>query len=233
MPKLIACDFHGVFSKHNEKAVQYYCNMVFQLFGLSCRIDLATIVRNYGIGFKDIFKIVFPEGSPELFVEMEKCIFEHQVQSFETVVRQFIRPQAHARFTIEMLRNYGHRCIVVSNTPQYIITKFTDAVDLTDCFDEIVGVDRISQDQGLAKLPSLKAQVIDLCRRKWKSDQIVMIGDAASDIEAGRLVGAKTYLYATPTHDEVCDCSLKWENIIQQTSPDYVIRDLRYLIQEI
>lgn len=232
MRKMFAFDFHGVLSRNNEKAVQYYINYALEFFDIAARIDLATIILHYGVSFQQYFRMVYPGAEKQLYDELTGFIFERQVLSFDTV-RVHILPQCFARFTLEMLRSYGHDLIVISNTPQNVISDFTDAVGLTDCFNEIVGVHENGGISCANNLSNYKARVLMDFAKAGGYEQIIMIGDAKSDILAGKMANAKTYLFCSPLYNEICNMNAKWESIISQTNPDYVIKDLRSLIREI
>lgn len=228
--QLYAFDFHGVLSEGNEKAVQYYVNLAFSTFGIKAMVEISTIIMNYGISFNEIFKMAYPRGDQELFQKMTEFVYQKQKQSFKPVI-DAIRPQKFAKVTLEILNELDCDCVVVSNTPQKVIKKFTDAVKLTKHFKHIVGVDQglgvcSKTHLSLAKAAALR-RLLECC----KYERVVMIGDAPNDIFAGKAVGAETFLFRSPSHDKICDTSLKWKRIISQCSPDHVVDDLRNIIK--
>lgn len=218
---LFVWDFHGTLERDNVKAVQQLVNRVLISFGIKRRINLQKTVELYGLSWVDYFRYMYPEGNLKKWQAMKNKAEYLQVKN--KVVEKYIRPARHAALVLSKIKKAGHRNIILSNTSPKFIRRFVRLVGLTLYFDAYIGLDlhhiaRAGKDISWVKFEALLKYI-----NKNKFDKIVKIGDRESDIKAGKLIGAKTYYLKNKFN----------KNIKLSIKPDYIIKDLREVLQEL
>jgi len=214
-------DFHGVLERDNVHAVVEYCNLVLEKFGVTERITLEQAVAWSGQSWYDYFKNIYPKGNDELWKSMVRSVMQHQDGNVD-IIRKHIKPREHSSHVLDSVNKGGHHNIVLSNTNPNFIRTFTDMINLTPFFVDIIGVDNHLESRKKEPSHIRKGQVLAEYLKKTPYEKIIMIGDQESDVLAGKLNGAITYRFIDPL--------LAGHGV---TEADHVIHDLRDVLREL
>ncbi|WP_428770223.1 HAD-IA family hydrolase [Treponema sp. HNW] len=94
---------------------------------------------------------------------------------------------------LEKLREKGVFCAVVSNKPLSVTREILKHFSIDCFFDAVVGPEQLSR---IKPAPEGLALAIDLIEKKRNAaivpEKVLMVGDSATDIQAGRALGAHT-----------------------------------------
>ena len=182
-------------------------------------IELEEVRRLFGISVLDYLKHFFPELSEKEILALRKKIRTKQNREH---IKKYIKAAPYAHDVLSKIKKTDHRNIVVSTSSKPHIRRFLRVVDLEKYFDRIFGIDRHSFD-GEFDIASEKAKAIESYAKKCRitKKDIVVIGDRPGDVNAGILLGAKTYQYINPDYPDI------------KTDADFKISDLREVLREI
>ncbi|MDD5145772.1 MAG: HAD hydrolase-like protein [Candidatus Pacebacteria bacterium] len=223
---LFAWDFHGTLEKGNERAVQELCNLVLKDFGINRELSLKEVLDWYGLSWFDYFKNAFLAGSPELWQNMVNKVFSYQKTGWE-LIKKYISAQDFAEDVLKKIKERGHQNIILTNSKQDHAEKFIETLGFAKYFDKIAGVDGyLNAHKNLSteeKKQNAKADALKEFLLGSNFTKIIMIGDNESDIRAGKMVGAKTYLFAAPGKNKKTEA----------TGADHIIFDLREVLKEL
>ncbi len=217
--KLFAWDFHGTLEQGTEVGFTEILRKIARKINYKTRISLSAVRKHYGISILDYLRQFFPTLSNRDIYELREYIRDIQNRKH---IEQYIKPAPYAHEVLAKIKDSGHKNIVVSTSSQPHILRFLEVVGLTGYFDEIFGIDRHVL-EGKFDIAKEKSRAISSFARKHKieSKNTVVIGDREGDIEAGILLGAKTYQYITPDLPHVA------------TNADFKIYDLRDILREL
>jgi phosphoglycolate phosphatase-like HAD superfamily hydrolase len=218
---LFVWDFHGTLEKGNVRAVQELLNRVLPLFGLNSHLSLTRSSELYGLSWIDYCQAICPEGNQAIWQKMKEKLLE--MQEKEHIVEKYISPMDHADEVLRTIKQKGHDNLILSNSSPRAIKYFVKLVKLNNYIDEYIALDshdapRQQLDIGQGKTKSLKRYLKDKSFNK-----IVKIGDRASDIEAGRAIGAITYFFRNEFN----------KNHELAIKADHEIHDLREILREV
>ena len=225
---LFVWDFHGVLEKDNEKAVQELCNFVLKKYGINREMTLEETLDWYGLSWFDYFKLLIPDGDPELWQSMVKRTLSLQQIGWD-IVKKHIKPQDYSEEVLKIIKDKGHHSIVLSNSRPAHAKRFANVVGLTDYLNEIIGADsddnsRIHNNPNINKeIHDIKTEILNNFLKNKNYKKVVAIGDKESDIRAGKNCGAVTYLFF---NSEV-------KKNAHNTKADYTISDLREVLKEL
>jgi len=217
--KLFAWDFHGTLEQGTEVGFTELLKELAKSIKYDAKIELEEVRKLYGSSILDYLKHFFPEYKNE-----EIIILRNKIRSLQSEkhLKDFIKPALYAHEVLSKIQDEGHKNIIVSTSSQKHIKRFLGVIKVTKYLDAIFGIDRHSLDSKF-DIAKEKSKVIRSFAQSHKIDpsRIIVIGDRAGDIDAGILIGAKTYQYIQP----------HFENV--KTKADFKIRDLREILKEI
>lgn len=214
---LFVWDFHGVLEKDNEYAVQYICRQVLKEFGYPRGVSLKVVRELYGKKWIEYFSFLSGEKDMKKLPPM----VDRAREVSRMIVHRFLKPMDHAAQVLARIKKAGHDNFVVSNSRQDRIEDFLEIVRLRKYIDKVVGVDGHSN--FLFNTTEEKAETIKSLSKGKGYARKVIIGDIPGDIEAGKLVRARTYYFVNRFNSAGAKSS----------GADRVIRDLREVLKEL
>lgn len=219
MQKLFAWDFHGTLETGTEVGFAEILRKLARENNYKTTIKLEEVRKLFGISILDYLRHFFPKLTHDKLYEYRNQIRDRQNRKH---IEKYVKPAPYAHEVLKKIKAAGHKNIVVSTSSQPHIVRFLEIVDLTKYFDGVFGTDRHALDKDF-DIVAEKAKVIKSFAKKHKipAKDIVVIGDREGEIEAGILLGAKTYQYIQPEIRHV------------KTRADYKIYDLREILREI
>lgn len=217
--KLFAWDFHGTLEQGTEVGFAEILKRLAVEIKYETKIELEEVRRMFGASVLDYLKHFFPTLSNNEILELKDKVRRVQNRKY---IEKYIRSAPYAHDVLGKIKAAGHKSIIVSTSSQQHIMKFLKVVSVESYFDKVYGIDRHSLEVKF-DIASEKAKAISVFASKNKIDakNIVVIGDRSGDIDAGLLIGAKTYQYVNPDFPRVV------------TSAKYKISDLRKILKEI
>lgn len=217
--KLFAWDFHGVLERGTEVGFASILKELANEYEIDKKITLEEVRKKYGVSVKEYLKHFFPEASGALIDEMRAYIATVQNQEH---IASFVTAAPNAKEVLNKIRKAGHKNIVITNSAPRHIKVWIKTVGLLDLFDRVYALDK--HYKGLDTKPHLaKARAIKefAKREKINRENIVVIGDRSTDVEAGLLAGGKVYQFARKGFP------------IDKTGAHYKVYDLRDVLREI
>ncbi|HSX31097.1 MAG TPA: HAD hydrolase-like protein [Candidatus Saccharimonadales bacterium] len=215
--KLFVWDLHGTLEQGNEDAVIELSNMALAELGYKERF-LPQDSRNlYGLKWFEYFEHLLPNEPPSQHLELQATSFALSDANPQLIAR-YMRPAAHAHTVLQDLANSPHQQILISNTIHTAVPLFLKALAMEQFF-------------GSGHAFSVNAHAREALRTKEDAlteflngktfDQLVVIGDSATDLRLATARGATAYLYAHPGYEFRAD------------GGDHRIHDLRRVLQEV
>ena len=222
MKNLFVWDFHGTLETGNVYAVQELVNLILKDFKTNKKIGIKEVRDWYGLNWFDYFKLAVPEGNEKLWQDMVNKVLSLQQRGWN-IIKTYIKLRESAEEVLKTIKKEGHQNILLSNTSPQHIKKFTDLLNITKYFTDIIGVDtrRVSRINKEIHDNKIKALADFLKKRGY--NKVVVIGDRESDIKAGRNCGATTYLFIDPAFNKNA----------KNTEADYIISDLKEILKQI
>jgi len=218
--KLFVWDFHGTLEKGNVKALYIIINRIADENKLDRRITFEETIQLYGLSWVDYFQYLKPGVSIEECEAMKQRAFA--IQEEEHIVEHYIKPMDYAQDVLAQIAHAGHRNIIMSNSRKDQIQWFVQLVGLKEHITEYIGLDSHSEPREHTEIKKLKAEALQQYVSSGAYDRIIKIGDRQSDIEAGAVVGATTYLYRNEFNI----------NEKMTVRADYEITNLRKVLRE-
>ena len=217
--KLFAWDFHGTLEQGTEVGFAEILRKLARENNYKTTVRLTEVRKLFGISILDYLRHFFPKLSDKEIYELRTQIKDNQNRKH---IERYVKPAPYAHEVLRKIKADGHKSIVVSTSSRPHIIRFLEIVDLTEYFDGIFGTDRHALDKEF-DIVKEKAKVIKSFAKKHKipSKNTVVIGDREGEIDAGILLGAKTYQYIQPEIPHVA------------TRADFKIYDLREVLREI
>ena len=217
--KLFAWDFHGTLEQGTEVGFTEILRKMARKINYKRRISLSEVRKHYGISVLDYLRKFFPKLSNEEIYKLREYVRDIQNRKH---IEKYIKPAPYAHEVLAKIKAAGHKNIVVSTSSQSHILRFLEVVGVARYFDEILGIDRHALEREF-DIASEKARAIGRFARKFKiaTKSIVVIGDREGDIDAGIIIGAKTYQYIAADLPHVA------------TGADFKIYDLREILREL
>jgi len=214
--KLFVWDFHGVLEKGNEKAAVLVSNLVLEQFGYRQRFSEADGDRLYGAKWYQYFEDLLPGEDHERHMQLQEACFDYD-RLHPEIVEGVISRNDHALEVVDAIAR-RHTQVVISNTKPEAILRFVRAVALEQYFtpDNTVAVDLHRRDAERTKKDILARYL-----REHAYEQIVIIGDSASDMALVDVAGGVRYLYAHSGR------------AFRLAEADFRIRDLRDVLKSL
>ncbi|QQG42934.1 MAG: HAD family hydrolase [Candidatus Giovannonibacteria bacterium] len=214
---LFIWDFHGVLEKDNEYAVQRICRQVVKEFGFNTKVYLEDVRRWYGLKWIEYFFNLTEEQDRRKLRKMVKRAREVS----QKIVHKYLKPMNHADYVLSQIKKSGGVNVIVSNARQDRIEDFVKIVGLQKYLYKVIGIDGHTRFK--FSTPMEKANAISRLSAGKNYARKIIIGDSESDILAGKMVGAKTYLFVKKMNSKK----------VSDIKADKTIDDLRKILPEI
>lgn len=223
MKKLFVWDFHGTLETGNVYAVKALINLVLKDFKINKKISIKEVREWYGLSWFDYFKLINPKSNDELWQDMVNRVLSLQEQGWN-IIKTHIKPRKNSKEVLKKIKKEKHQSIILSNTAPQDIRKFTNLLNITKYFTDIIGIKgRYTSEasQGVQRNKT-KALISFLEKKEYK--KVIVIGDRESDIKTGISCGATTYLFLDPTYNK---------NNAKNTKAEHIISDLKEVLREL
>ena len=217
--KLFAWDFHGTLEQGTEVGFAEILRKLARENNYKTTIKLTEVRKLFGISILDYLRHFFPKLSHDELYEYRTQIRDRQNRKH---IEKYIKPAPFAHDVLENIKAVGHKNIVVSTSSRPHIIRFLEVIDVLKYFDGIFGTDRHALDKHF-DIVKEKSRVIRNFAKKHRipAKNIIVIGDRGGEIDAGILLGAKTYQYIQPEITHIV------------TRAQFKIYDLREVLREI
>ncbi|MBI2598771.1 HAD hydrolase-like protein [Candidatus Curtissbacteria bacterium] len=213
--KLFSWDFHGTLEQGTEVGFAEILKQLAREFEVEREIDLTEVRQLFGTSMQNYLKHFFPEVNKSTHTKMLGRVPNIQTKDQITA---YLSPAPYAIEVLEKIKGTGHTNIIVSNSSPKHIGKFIEIIEIGHLIDKIFAIDRhfskVTIDPILAKAQAIRKYAADN-----GFDQVIVIGDRKTDIDAGRMVGAITVQY------------IKRDFPIDLTDADYKIKNLREVLR--
>jgi pyrophosphatase PpaX len=131
--------------------------------------------------------------------------------------RKTIMPKTGAREVIRNLIKQGYKVILVTNTSNSVIKAAKKKIPELKLFDLI-----LTRDEFKIMKPNATGFLSAMKTLGLKADEVITIGDQASDIQAGKRAGIKTIAIYHKSMEFL-------KNHLVEENPDFIITDIRQL----
>ena len=138
MKNLFVWDFHGTLETGNVYAVQELVNLILKDFKINKEIGIKEVRDWYGLSWFDYFKLAVPEGNDKLWQDMVNKVLSLQQRGWN-IIKTHIKLRESAEEVLKTIEKEGHQSILLSNTSPQHIKNFTDLLNITKYFTDIVG----------------------------------------------------------------------------------------------
>ena len=182
----------------------------FSLTALEFLTTLETKPNNFGL-----FKLAFNIGKQMGMSNLQAIKFVITTGIMYTKSRKTIVPTKGVREVLQHLLNQGYKVILVTNTSWSVINKAKEKIPELENFDLILTRDDVEK---IKPEPAGFFKAIDMLN--LEAEEVITVGDQASDIIAGKRAGMKTIAIFEDTM-ELAKPHLKAQN------PDFLIRDIK------
>ncbi len=213
--KLFSWDFHGTLEEGTEVGFTEILRQLAKEFNIEREIELAEVRQLFGTGMQNYLKHFFPGVNKSTHTKMLGRIPDIQTKDQITA---YLRPAPHAIEVLGKIKSAGHTNIIVSNSSPKHIGKFIEIIEIGHLIDKVFAIDRhfakVVIDPVLAK-----AQTIRKYTEDNEFDEVIVIGDRKTDVDAGRAVGAVTMQY------------IRKEFPTDKTDADFRIKSLREVLK--
>ena len=207
MVECITCDVDGViFCGSNEAFVKTFLS-VFKEFNLN--VDEGRIRSLFGKGYRVILKEIFGYENPEAIKLFRKKLFSDEFCRDITPVPGLVN-------ALETLKSMNVKlCVATGNDRKFLKYMFR-RFHIPNVFDVIVTVDMVKKGKPHTDMLNLISSELNI-----KPDRIMYVGDSPIDVEMGKRFGCLTVVVLTGVLDL---------NAAKKLEPDYIIKDLTYIV---
>lgn len=214
--KLFVWDFHGVLEKDNDLAVLDISNQVLEQAGYVERFSKEDNRQFYGLKWFQYFERLLPDLTNEQHLVLQAACFKFAEKNLH-ILAKHIKPSDHSLAVLKAINDVGHDQIILSNTRPHDLLWFVDTVGIANYFpkEKVIGVNA-HQKYGVKK------DALEHYLEGKQFGKIIIIGDSEDDMKLQEAAGGTTYYYNHP--------HVKPLNTIEA---DYVIKDLREILQEL
>ncbi len=201
MRRLFIFDLHNTLVKDNDLTVTEAINSVLAERKKNTRVDV-EYVRNYQARlrpFSQYFRDMLPSATQQ---EVEEMTLATKEKCERFLIRKHVKKMDHADKVLQEIKSRGDEVLVLSFSTAASIDIYLRIAGLEELIDRRLGIETrqevlSDEDPGRVKAGLLEEH---LGAEKSKYDSMFMIGDSASDMKAGRAVGA-TNIYFTKTKE--------------------------------
>ncbi len=192
--KLFVWDLHGTLEQGNELAVIALSNQVLDSHGYAERFTPAHVDELYGKKWYEYFEYLLPHGTHEDHLALQAACFTLSDNS-EQLIASYMKPSNGSRAALAAIAKDHHQ-ILISNTLPSSLDVFLPALKLEPYFVKNISAFAVNGHKKSAENSKVAALENYLADKHY--DQIIVIGDAGSDIELAEAFNATSYLYAHP-----------------------------------
>jgi phosphoglycolate phosphatase-like HAD superfamily hydrolase len=215
--KLYVWDLHGVLEVGNDRAAVDVSNTVLARFGYTERFTYEDGVRLYGRPWYEYFEFLLPHLAYEQHIDLQEASFKLSEACPQFQYRK-MRPTPHIEMVLETIGK-RHQQIVISNTKPASLRMYLNLLKIERFFPDGRA---IAVDLHLRSAKTSKRDVLEkYLATQVAFEEIIIIGDSASDMQLAEVAGGVTYLFAHPGF-EFRDCE-----------SDFRIRDLRCVLERV
>lgn len=209
--KLFVWDFHGTLEKGNEYAVLETSNIILQEHGYKEKFSQSQCQELYGKKWHEYFKYLLPNELHTKHLQLQEDCFSFSIAHPE-IIAKYIELADHALEVLEIIKG-KHDQILISNTKPASLKVFMESVGISHIFPKGKSFATDAHAKNKTKYNVLSKYLL-----KHNFEEIITIGDSPGDVDLGKMVGAKTFLY-THLGQEFKNCE-----------PDFRINDLREVL---
>ena len=206
--KLFVWDFHGTLEQDNEFAVKEICEAI-----TGKKISVKKVRELYGKAWGEYFKEMDPT--------MDEARLHECVEETRKIGRQYYKKHTRAAdnaiSVLSEVKKRGDVNVVLSNTRHDIIPQFLNQVKIAHLVDKTIGIPERREVMG-HDTAAYKAEQISMLAKENDYDKIIVVGDAETDIAAGKRNNAVTFMID------------RWDRH-PNTMADYRIKDLREVLE--
>ncbi|NHJ48373.1 MAG: HAD-IA family hydrolase [Asgard group archaeon] len=224
--KAVIFDFDGVLSSYYVRIAGPIINSAkrFKPDITEKQIEESTLFifskmnqSNSKLNKTDILKTAFKMGKQMGLSNFQtlKYLFVSFISYFK--FRKTIVPITGAREVIRKLIDQGYKVILVTNTSNGVIKAAKKKIPELELFDLI-----LTRDEFKLMKPNATGFLSAMKTLGLKADEVITIGDQASDILAGKRAGIKTIAINQRS------MSFVKSHLVEQ-NPDFIINDIRQL----
>lgn len=215
--KLFVWDLHGTLEQGNEDAVIELSNMALEKLGYKQRF-LAEDSRNlYGLKWYEYFEKLLPDESHEKHMELQQFSFQLSDNNAELIARH-MRPTTYAHDVLQAIADSPHSQILISNTIPSTIPLFVKALAMEHYFSD---ANAFAVNAHAKEAMKSKEDALGVYMDGRLFEDIIVIGDSATDLHLAEHAKARAYLYAHPGY------------AFRAKGGDYRINDLREVLVHI
>jgi HAD superfamily hydrolase (TIGR01549 family) len=131
--------------------------------------------------------------------------------------RKRIMPKIGVREVLRKIITQGYKVVLVTNTSTSVIKAAKKKIPELDSFDLILTRDDVKDIK-----PNATAFFVAMRTLGLKANEVISIGDQASDIIAGKRAGIRTIGIYHPSLDFL-------KSHLAEQNPDFIIKDIRQL----
>lgn len=215
--KLFVWDLHGVLEQGNDRAVIDISNEVLSTFGYEQRFGYEDGRMLYGHKWYEYFAFLLPDEPHDRHLELQDACFILSEERPDLQYR-WMTPTPHVTAVLDAVAA-RHQQVVISNTRPGTLDMFLKLLELTDYFTpgRAFAVDQHVRDVKTTKKDVLATYL----GGRPAFEEIVIIGDSASDMRLAEVAGGTTYLFAHPGF------------AFRNCTADFRIRDLRIVLDRL
>lgn len=217
--KIFAWDFHGTLEQGVEVGFWHILKKLAREWRIKENFELMEVRRLYGTSIADYLRHFFPRCSDEIIKQMMARLVELQDEGH---LNTYVKAEPGAIEVLVKIKKAGHKNIVVSNSRPGHIVPLIEIVGLKDLIDKVYAIDRhftTKMIDPVAEKTKILKKIAE--KNRLKNGGLIVIGDRASDINAGLAAGALTYQF------------LRRSFPIDKTQAHYKIYDLAEILREI
>lgn len=217
--KIFAWDFHGTLEQGVEVGFWHILKKLAKAKKIQGDFKLVEVRRLYGTSVGAYLKHFFPQADDN---EIKNLMSEVAAIQSQDHLKKYVTAAPGAIDVLTKIKKAGHKNIVHSNShPEHII-PLIKIVGMEHLIDAVYAIDRHYTHK---KIDPVKEKIKVLTRligeNKLASGELIVIGDRATDVDAGIAVDAITYQF------------LRKGFPIDKTTADYKIYNFEEVLKEI
>ena len=213
MPVLFAWDMDGTLLQGMEHDFIEQCDTACRTLRLKRTWSLRELLPVYGLPLGEVLRALWPKWSDATRAKFLETFLEQQPRA----PLRHTKPMEHAHFVLQTIKNCGGLNLIVTNTREgAALDTFIRIGGFAPYVDEVSGI--TPRQEHTANGNGHKAAAAKAFAQKRGCERVVLIGDHAEDIAAGKAIGAITVLFKSGAGHA-------------DAGADHVIGDLRKVLQ--
>lgn len=202
MSNLFIFDLHNTLVRDNDLVVTTAMNSVLAERGMDVRVDI-EYVRHYQAAlrpFSSYFRSILP-SYPERIIEDMTMATKEKCEGF--LIARYINKMEDADYVLSEIKKRNDLIYVLSFSMASSIDIYLKVTDLGKYVNKRIGIESSQEILADGDPASIKASLIGKnLDDKSRYERIFMVGDSASDMKAGKSIGA-TNIYFTSTGEQL------------------------------